>query len=45
MTVPAAGLAPPPSEQPASAHVYGLASHLLYGLTTELARKLVRGLL
>ena len=40
--VPALGLSRKPSEYPASVHVYSIASHLVYGLTTELVRRAVR---
>lgn len=40
--VPLAGLSRKPSEYPASIHVYSLASHLVYGLTTEVVRRAVR---
>jgi putative membrane protein len=40
--VPALGLSRETSEYPASVHVYSLASHLVYGLTTELVRHAVR---
>lgn len=43
--VPAAGLSGPPWEHPPSTHLYALASHLVYGLTLELARRTVRSLL
>lgn len=39
------GLAKKPAAYPASAHVYGLASHLVYGLTTEAVRRAVRAAL
>lgn len=42
IAVPALGLAPPPNQIPLSKHAYGLASHLVYGGTTELVRKGVR---
>ena len=32
----------PPEETPPSKHAYALASHLVYGFTTELVRSLVR---
>ena len=41
-TVPALGLSRKPTDYPASIHVYSLASHLVYGLTTELVRRAVR---
>jgi len=40
--VPALGLSRDSSEYPASIHVYSLASHLVYGVTTELVRRAVR---
>lgn len=44
LAVPALGLSPKASESPVSAHLYGLASHLVYGLsvgsTYYLARKI-----
>jgi len=40
--VPALGLSRSPAEYPASIHVYSFASHLVYGLTTELVRRAVR---
>jgi len=40
--VPAAGLSKSPTEYPLSIHAYALASHLVYGLTTELVRRTVR---
>ena len=40
--VPALGLSRKPSDYPPSIHVYSLASHLVYGLTTELVRRAVR---
>jgi uncharacterized membrane protein YagU involved in acid resistance len=42
--VPAAGLSEPPWEHPPSTHAYGLAAHLVYGLTAEIVRRLVRRL-
>jgi uncharacterized membrane protein YagU involved in acid resistance len=33
--VPALGLSKGPAEYPLSTHVYGLASHLVYGMTTD----------
>lgn len=41
MLVPAAGLAPPPTEAPASTHVYGFISHLVFGAALEGSRRLV----
>jgi putative membrane protein len=43
--VPAAGLSKSPAEYPLSIHAYALASHLVYGLTTELVRRAVRSAL
>jgi hypothetical protein len=40
--VPALGLSKSPAEYPPSIHVYALASHFVYGLTTELVRRAVR---
>ncbi len=40
--VPALGLSKAPTEYPLSIHAYSLASHLVYGLTTELVRGVVR---
>jgi putative membrane protein len=40
--VPALGLSKPASEYPLSIHVYAFASHLVYGLTTEIVRRTVR---
>jgi putative membrane protein len=37
--VPAFGLSKPPQETPASSHVQALASHLVYGITTDLIRR------
>lgn len=41
--VPALGLAPPPAETPLSTHLYGLASHLVFGLGLEAARRALGG--
>ena len=43
--VPALGLAKPATEYPLSTHAYALSSHLVYGLTTDLARRGIRKLL
>ena len=43
--LPAAGLSKSPAEYPLSVHAYAFASHLVYGLTTELVRRAVRGAL
>ena len=40
--VPALGLSKPPTEIPPSTHAYSIASHLVYGLTTEIVRREVR---
>ena len=40
--VPVLRLSKPPTEYPASTHVYALASHLVYGLTAELVRRTLR---
>jgi uncharacterized membrane protein YagU involved in acid resistance len=45
VAVPAFRLAKPPLENPPSVHVRALAAHLIYGLTTETARRLVRRIL
>jgi len=42
VAVPALGLSPPPTETPASTHAYALASHAVYGLTTDLVRRALR---
>lgn len=40
--VPALGLARPPEKTPAAMHVYGIVSHLIFGWTVELTRRLLR---
>ena len=45
ISVPALGLSKGPSEYPVSTHVYALASHLVYGVTTELSRRALRQVL
>lgn len=40
--VPAQKLGTPPQKTPPSIHAYALASHLVYGFTTELVRSIVR---
>ena len=40
--VPLLRLSKPPTEYPASTHVYALASHVVFGLTVELVRRAVR---
>ena len=43
--VPALGLSKSATEYPLSTHVYALASHLVYGFTTEIVRRNVRKVL
>ena len=43
--VPLLGLSKGPTEYPVSTHAYALASHLVYGLTTEVIRRAVRNIL
>jgi putative membrane protein len=43
--VPALGLSKPGTEYPLSIHVYAVASHLVYGLITEIVRRNVRRVL
>lgn len=43
--VPLLGLSKKPTEYPLSIHAYALASHLVYGLTTEVVRRAVRSAL
>jgi uncharacterized membrane protein YagU involved in acid resistance len=43
--VPLLGLSKGPTAYPLSTHVYALASHLVYGLTTEIMRRAVRRVL
>jgi uncharacterized membrane protein YagU involved in acid resistance len=45
VAVPALGLSKSPREYPLSTHLYGLASHLVYGFTAEYVRRGVRRLL
>ena len=45
VAVPALGLSDPPWTSTPSTHVYALASHLVYGLVTEITRRGVRTLL
>lgn len=42
MAVPAQQLGTKPEQTPPSKHAYALASHLVYGFTTELVRSIVR---
>lgn len=41
--LPLAGLAAPPTRYPLSRHVTALGTHLVFGLTTECVRRLLRG--
>lgn len=43
--VPALGLSKSPTKYPLSTHAYALTSHFVYGLTTDLVRRLVRNAL
>lgn len=43
--VPLLGLSKGPTEYPVSTHVYALASHLVYGVTAEATRRVVRNIL
>jgi putative membrane protein len=45
ITVPLLGLSKGPTEYPVSTHVYSFASHLVYGLTTEVSRRALRSVL
>jgi len=45
VVVPALGLSKSPTEYPFSSHAYGLSSHLVYGLTTDIVRRAVRNIL
>lgn len=40
--VPALGLAPPPARTPATTHLYGLVSHLVFGAALEGSRRVLR---
>ena len=40
--VPAAGLSGPPTDTPPAVHLYGLASHLVFGLVAETVRRATR---
>lgn len=42
IVVPRLGLSKPPAKYPVSTHVYGFASHVVYGLTTDLIRRGLR---
>lgn len=41
VAVPALGLSAPPREHPPSVHALALAAHLVYGVSTEMTRRLV----
>lgn len=43
--VPAFGLSSPPTQHPLSTHLYGWASHVVYGAVTEVVRRYARELL
>ncbi|HEX6718286.1 MAG TPA: DUF1440 domain-containing protein [Pyrinomonadaceae bacterium] len=45
VTVPLLGLSKGPTAYPLSTHAYSLASHLVYGATTELSRRALRQVL
>ena len=45
VSVPALQLSKPPTKIPVSTHIYALASHLVYGWTTEMVRRAVRQVL
>jgi uncharacterized membrane protein YagU involved in acid resistance len=45
LAVPALKLSKPPIESPISKHIYGWASHLVYGLSTETARRGMRAMM
>ena len=45
LALPSLGLSGPPSEFPVTSHIYGLASHLVYGASTELFRRGLRRLI
>jgi uncharacterized membrane protein YagU involved in acid resistance len=45
IAVPALGFSGKPTESPLSAHLYGLASHLVYGISAEMVRRGVRAAL
>ncbi len=42
LAVPVLGLSGKPSEYPLASHLYGLMSHLVYGLSAEVARRGMR---
>lgn len=43
--LPALGLSKSPTEYPLSIHAYALASHLVYGLTTDVVRRALRSVM
>jgi putative membrane protein len=45
IAVPLVGLSKSPLEHPLSTHAYALASHLVYGLTTDVVRRAVRNMM
>jgi putative membrane protein len=45
VAIPAFGFAKAPTKYPLSTHLYALASHLVYGWTTEMVRRAVRKVL
>ncbi|MGH9574646.1 MAG: DUF1440 domain-containing protein [Candidatus Acidiferrales bacterium] len=45
LAVPALGLSGKPNEYPLSSHFYGLASHIVYGLSAEMARRVLRAVM
>ena len=45
IAAPALGFSAKPTESPLSSHLYGLAAHLVYGLSTEMARRGLRAAL
>jgi uncharacterized membrane protein YagU involved in acid resistance len=45
VAVPALGLSKPPTEYPLSTHAYALASHFVYGLTTDVVRRALRSVM
>ncbi|WP_322292026.1 DUF1440 domain-containing protein [Allopontixanthobacter sp.] len=40
--VPATGLSPPPAKSPASSHIFGLISHIVFGAALEGSRRLIK---
>ena len=45
IAVPALGLSKPPTQYPLSKHLYAIASHFVYGLTTDVVRRSLRKVL